>query len=563
MNSSSDIGQLNFRYFFVLAMFFCGILAIIWRLVDLTVFDNAFLLKQGNARSLRTSKIPAFRGMITDRHGSTLAVSTPVYAIWVNPHDFDLNDSKSLRLLKILQLEKELVQLQLISSEQKEFMYLQRGVSPHIAKEIEELKIKGCYLQQEFKRYYPEGEVTAHILGFNNIDDDGQEGIELLHNDWLKGIPGKRRVHKNRLGHVIQDLGVIKESKAGRDLKLSIDLRLQFIAHGALQEAIEKHKVVSGSVIIMDAKNGEILAMVNHPTFNPNKKVNEITGQFRNRAVTDLFEPGSVMKPFLVAAALDSGKFQHDTIIDTSPGWMVVGGKTIKDLAYYGKITIGDILKKSSNVGVVRMLAKLNPERYTDLLKKAGISELTYARFPGESSGVILEQKSFNHTLAVLSMGYSLSMTPLQLIRAFSIFTGDGKLKAPSLLKRERQPKMPQVITQENSQRLLTVLEEVTNKKGWGTARRGAVKGYRLAAKTGTARLLGENGYDKNRHVGSIVGLGPVSNPRLIVAVVLMDPKGKDYYGGVIAAPVFSKVMSESFRVLEIQKDQDNENAKN
>ncbi|NQY42794.1 MAG: penicillin-binding protein 2 [Legionellales bacterium] len=542
----------KYRYLTIIFLFFIGISILLWRLVSLTIIDNVFLKSQGYARSVRVQSIPAFRGMITDRNGNRLAVSTPVYDIWINPEEFNKDHHRIIKLCEMLDLDKYELLKKLNLHSDKKFIYLSRGVNPHIAEEIKQLKINGCYLKQKFKRYYPEGEVTSHIVGFNNIDDEGQEGIELLYNDWLKGIPGKLKVKKNRLGDVIEDLGVIEEPKPGKDLQLSIDLRLQYIAHNALKEVIEEHNITSGSIVILSAKSGNVLAMANQPTYNPNKRADKNIGQFRNRAVTDLFEPGSVMKPFLVAAALDSGKFTAESVINTHPGWMIINGKTIKDLAYYGKITISEILEKSSNVGVIRMLKNLDPKRYPELLKKSGIGELTYVGFPGEQSGVVLGQDNFNHTLAVLSMGYSVSMTPLQLARAFSIFLGDGKLLSVSLLKDHIYSPGVSVITPKSSKKIKTLLEMVTKK---GTARRGAVKGYRLASKTGTARILGEHGYIPNRCVGSIVGFGPASDPQIIVAVVLNDPKAGKYYGGLVAAPVFAKVISESFRILEIPKD--------
>ncbi len=542
----------KFRYFTVLFLFLVCIGVLFWRLISLTVIENNFLQQQGDARSVRVKSIPAFRGMITDKSGNTLAVSTPVYAVWVDPRKFNKKQFGIMKLCEMLNLDKYELLKKLKSYSNKRFIYLSRGVSPHIAKEIKKLDIDGCYLQQEFKRYYPEGEVTSHIVGFNNIDDEGQEGIELLHNDWLRGIPGKYKVKKNRLGDVIENLGIVRHPKPGKDLVLSIDLRLQYVAHNALKEAMNEHDISSGSVVIIDAESGGVLAMVNQPVYNPNKRIEKNVGQFRNRAVTDLFEPGSVMKPFLIAAALESDKFNTDSIINTHPGWMVINGKTIKDLAYYGKITVSEILEKSSNVGVIRMLKKLKPQRYSKLLKKSGIGELTYVGFPGEQSGTILEQSSFNHTLAVLAMGYSVSTTPLQLARAFSIFLGEGKLLNVSLLEKNEFPSSRSVIKPEHSKKIRALLERVTKT---GTARRGSVKGYRLASKTGTARMLGKNGYIPNKCVGSIVGFGPASKPKLLVAIVLSEPKGGKYYGGLIAAPVFAKIMSESFRILEIPKD--------
>lgn len=428
-------------------------------------------------------------------------------------------------------------------------MYLARSVEQKTAEKVKQLKIPGLFLQQEFKRFYPHGEVTSHVIGFNNIDDHGQEGIELLFNDWLQGTTGKRKVHKNLKGEVIDDLGIVEESRPGKDIKLSIDLRLQNIAYQALKEAIEEYQLVSGSIVMLDANTGEVLAMVNAPFFNPNKKISSLYGQQRNRAVTDLFELGSVMKPFVVASALESGKFTGDTEINTHPGWMVVGGKTINDVNNYGNLTVKNILKKSSNVGIIKILQEIEPANYIKLLRAIGLGELTNINLPGERAGYVLEQDNFNHTLAALGMGYSISMTTLQLARAFSIFAGDGKLRNISIL-----PIISQVSTQEQviSPSTSKQVQELLEVNNVGTTKRAFVPGYKFAAKTGTARLVSDNGYDAKRHLASVIGIGPLEKPKIILAIVLNDPKGSLYYGGLIAAPVFAKIAAASMRTLNI-----------
>lgn len=541
--------RLYWRALVVSVIFLLALGFILWRIIALTLLENEFLQRQGNARTLRSVSIPAYRGLISDRQGHTLAISTPVYSVWANPKILQTEDQLLLELASILEMDIGII-LDKLQQSAKEFVYLKRSITPYTANKIRKLKLPGCYLDEQFKRYYPEGLVTAHIVGFNDIDDSGQEGIELQYNNKLAGSPGLRRVHQNPLGQTIAELSILKQPKPGEDVKLSIDLRIQFIAHTALQEAMQEHELQSASIVVLDATNGEVLAMANQPTYNPNDKSTKDIAAFRNRAITDVFEPGSVMKPFLVAAALESQIFKADDVIDTSPGWMSINGHTIRDFRDYGAITIGEVLRKSSNVGIVRMLAKLPNDSYTNLLQQVGIGDFSYIDFPGEPVGTILSQTSFNHTSAVLAMGYSVTMTTLQLARAFSIFCGTGELLPVSMTSHNKM-QAQQVISADNSRKVLHLLEQVTKN---GTARKAAIPGYRIAAKTGTARIATPKGYDKNRHVASVVGIGPVSEPKLIVAIVLQDPTG-DYYGGKIAAPVLKKVLMESFQVLNIAKD--------
>lgn len=560
MKRTQAIFYSSYRFYFLITCLLLGGSGLVWRLVDLTVFDRDFLKVQGDARSLRVTPVPAYRGMIKDRNGEPLAISTPVYSVWANPQQVHASGQSLDELARLLDMPVKSLRKKLGEHTQSEFLYLKRSMTPAEVNKIHALKLKGIYAQQEFKRFYPEGEITAHLIGFTNVDDEGQEGVELAFNDWLKGIPGKKRVHKNRLGQVIQELEVLKPPRPGHDLILSIDRRIQFIAYRALQSALQKFKVMSGTVVVLDAKTGEVLAMVNHPSYNPNKRPARTDGKYRNRAVTDLFEPGSVIKSFTVAAALDSGLFQPETKINTSPGWMVIGSNTIRDIHHYGELTVSEVLKLSSNVGVAKMILAIPPANYVNLLKRAGFGRSTNSGFPGESEGVITEQTTWrDHTLATLAFGYSLAITPLQLAQAYSIFTGDGKLKPISLLKLHRPYPARSVLKPEISQSLLNMMESAVG-SARGTGHKASIVGYRVAGKTGTSRMAAPGGYYTDRHIGSFVGIAPVSDPRVIIAVVMQDPQGSSYYGGAIAAPVFSEVLTEVMRILDVPPDKPNDN---
>jgi cell division protein FtsI (penicillin-binding protein 3) len=558
-NNNTKIKAIRF-YLLAVGLFVCAC-ALVWRMFDLAVVDRNFLLKQGNVRSLRTIEMPAFRGLITDRNGNPLAISTPVASIWVNPADFKATRQQVRKLSQMLRLSIPELDNRIKDSGSREFVYLRRGLAPSVGKQIKHLKIPGVYEQREFRRYYPEGAVTSHLLGFTNIDDQGQEGIELAYNDWLRGIPGAKRVIKDRLGHIVSALGTIRQPKSGHNLVLSIDRRIQYLAYRVLKNTVTTEKATSGSAIVLDAHTGEVLAVVNQPSYNPNNRHRVHDGRYRNRAFTDVFEPGSVIKAFSVASALDSQKYTPKTIVNTAPGYLMVAGTQVSDEHNNGKITVTQILKRSSNVGVTKLTLSLPPEQLVGMLRRVGFGARTQSGFPGESGGVVVDTDLWRKfVLATLAFGYGISVTPIQLAHSYAVFANNGNLVPVSLLRLNKAPKVKKVLDSKVAHEILLMLEAVVEKNGTGF--RAKVPGFRIAGKTGTARLLGPNGYDKDHHVASFVGIAPVSNPRLVVLVVINDPKSGRYYGSVVAAPAFKKIMAGSLRILDISPDQNtNDNA--
>ncbi|MGQ3888185.1 peptidoglycan D,D-transpeptidase FtsI family protein [Legionella sp. CNM-1927-20] len=537
------------------SLFFIMIFGIlVWRMLDLTVLHRQFLKGQGDARSLRIQDIPAYRGMITDRQGSPLAVSTPVESVWVNPKEFSPTNEQLSKLAKLIGVKAQILIDRVKQANSREFLYLQRQLPPTLAKKIELLKIPGVNFQQEFKRYYPEADSAAQLIGFTNIDDVGIEGLELAYQDWLIGIPGKKRVLKDKMGRVIEELGIIKEPRSGHDLVLSIDRRIQYLAYHELQNTLEKFSAKSGSVVVLDTQTGEILAAANYPSFNPNARARYSRDKYRNKALTDIFEPGSVIKPFSIASALSSGLVKPKTIIDTRPSWMVVHGRTIRDIHNYGVLDVTGVLQHSSNVGVTKMILLNPPEQYIGLLQRSGFGQRTESSYPGESDGSIVKIKDANpFVLATLSFGYGLSVTALQLAKGYLIFANGGKTLPVTLLHKDVPEAGKQVIDEKTANQVLAMLEAVLGNQGTGKLAR--IPGYRVAGKTGTARIAGKKGYQENKHIASFVGIAPVSNPKLIVVVVIHEPTRNSYYGAAVAAPLFAQVMSGSLRILNIPPD--------
>jgi cell division protein FtsI (penicillin-binding protein 3) len=541
---------------FVISLFFCLILLVLlWRMYDLMVLDRPFLKGQGDARSLRYVDISAYRGMIVDRQGSPLAVSTPVQSLWVNPKVFSADNTQMAALAKLLQVPLKELTSHLAKAKHKEFLYLQRQMAPGLVKKISELSINGLNFQEEFKRYYPAGESTAQLLGFTDIDDTGLEGLELAYNDWLAGIPGKKRVLKDRLGRIIDELGIIKEPKPGHVLQLSIDHRIQYFAYHELQNTLEQFGAKSGSAIVIDSKSGEVLAVANAPSFNPNVRNRYTLDTYRNKAFIDTFEPGSVMKPLSLASALDTGKFTPKTVIDTRPGWMVVQGHSIRDIHNYGVLDVTGVLEYSSNVGVTKMVLASPPNQLIDLLSRCGFGQRTDSGYPGESSGSLVRVKAASpFVLATLGFGYGASITAIQLARSYLVFANGGKLLPISLIHNQKNGEVVQAVNEKTANQVLTMMEAVVN-TDVGTGRSARVAGYRVAGKTGTARIAGKQGYEENRHIASFVGIAPVSDPRLIVAVVIYEPTHGGYYAAAVAGPLFSKIMGASLRILDVYPD--------
>lgn len=546
----------HFARLVTVAVFFSIILAIlIWRMVDLTVLHRQFLQGQGNARSLRVIDIPAYRGMITDRNGTPLAISTPVESVWVNPKEFSPDEPQFMQLAKYLNLTPKELSRKVVQAESKEFLYLQRQLPPILSKKIEALKIPGINFQKEFKRYYPDSDSMSQLLGFTNVDDQGIEGIELAYQDWLMGIVGKRRVIKDRLGRVIEELGVLKEPRPGHELALSIDRRLQYLAYSELSKTVEEFAAKSGSVVVVDAENGEILAMANVPSYNPNSRGHYDKETYRNRALTDTFEPGSVIKPFSIASALETGLFTPDTIIDTNPSWMIVHGRTVRDVHNYGVLDVTGILQHSSNVGVTKMVLASPPEQLIGLLQRCGFGQRTESAYPGESEGAIVKAKDANpFVLATLGFGYGLSVTALQLAKASLIFANHGRLMPVTLIHNDTPTSGMQVMQPKTAEQVLMMMEAVLGKDGTGKSAR--VPGYRVAGKTGTARVAGKNGYKDRRYTASFMGIAPVSKPKFVVVVIIHEPSRKGYYAAAVAAPLFSKVMAGALRLFNIPTDE-------
>jgi cell division protein FtsI (penicillin-binding protein 3) len=545
------------RFYLVISLILLIIMGLIARVVDLTVLNRIFLQHEGDARVLRTLNSPAFRGMITDRNGYPLAVSTSVFSIWMNPQDFLATPENIDDLAHTLAVSSSsiLTQLSAHKTKGREFIYIKRGVQPDLAAAVKKLDLPGVYLQEEYKRYYPEGEVSAHIIGFTNIDDKGQEGLELVYNDWLTGSRGIKRVIKDRLGRSVSDVKLIQQQHPGKDLTLSMDRRIQYLAYRELMAGIKDNVAVSGSVVVMDVKTGEILAMVNQPSYNPNNRSERHEEVFRNRAVTDSFEPGSTIKAFSIASALDSGLYKPDTLIDTYPGWLRVDRHLVRDEHNNGSINLAQILQVSSNVGTTKIILSLPPNQLWSLLHRVGFGETTGIGFPGEQAGSLTARSKWSpFTLATLAFGYGISATPIQLAQAYSVFANAGVKIPVSLLKVEKPPVGESVLKANVANEMLALLETVTSTKG-ATGQLARVPGYRVAGKTGTAIMAGPHGYQKHHYTSTFVGIAPVSNPRLVVAVVIHDPQGKHYYASFVSAPVFEKMMEGTLRILNIPPD--------
>ncbi len=541
----------------LLVMVLLGFVALLGRSLYLQSFHKRFLQEKGDARYNRTLVLPSQRGKITDRHGELLAISSPVESVWANPSDVKINAAQTKKIADLLGLKAETVSKKLANSE-REFVYLKRRISPELAAEIMKLGVPGIYLQREYKRYYPAGEVTAHLVGFTGIDDQGQEGFELTMNKTLSGKSGSRRVIKDRAGHIIEDLEAVKVPQDGHDVVLSIDRRIQYLAHRELVKAVDQFKAKAGAAVVLDAKTGEVLAMANVPTYNPNNPVN-IQGKSRNRAITDVFEPGSTMKTITAAAALESGKYQPDTKIQTAPGYMSIGPATIHDAHPHGVLSVAEVIQKSSNVGAAKMALSLDRQYMWSVFNMIGFGSKTRIGFPGEAAGRLRDHKTWRPIeQATMSYGHGISVTLLQMARSYTVFANDGELKPVSLLKLKEAPVGTQVFSANTAKYVKDMLEMVV--LPGGTALRAQVPGYRVAGKTGTTHKLGERGYEKNKYVGSFVGMAPASNPRLIMAVMIDDPSSGQYYGGTVAAPVFSAVMTDALRMLAIPQDAPNNN---
>ncbi|MCB1611214.1 MAG: penicillin-binding protein 2 [Lysobacterales bacterium] len=527
---------------------------LIGKALAVQVLGKDFYQRQGDARHLRNVTIPAYRGMITDRNGEPLAVSTPVASLWAEPREvLDEGRQRIPELAEALGIGEEPLMQRLVQRQDKEFVYLKRHISPDEAAEVNDLGIPGVHVQREFRRYYPAGEALAHVIGFTDIDDHGQEGLELAFEDWLTGKAGSKRVLQDRRGHRVEDVDLIQAAQPGKDLALSIDRRIQYLAYRELKAAIAEHGASSGSVVVLDVPTGEVLAMVNQPSYNPNQRDRQRGGTVRNRAVTDVFEPGSTIKAFTVAAALESGKFNAHTIVDTSPGRIDIGTYTVRDVRNFGAIDVTTIITKSSNVGAIKMARELDSEAFYDVLRRFGFGAITGSGFPGESPGVLPDYRRWREVeKAALSYGYGLSVTPLQLASAYAALANGGRMRAPTFVKGGANPEAS-VIDPALANTVLDMLETVTTPAG--TARLAAVPYYRVGGKSGTSRKAGVGGYQDKRYISLFAGVAPISAPRLVCVVVINDPSGAAYYGGLVSAPVFGRVVGGALRLMDIPPD--------
>ena len=529
-----------------------GFGALVGRSVYLQGIHTDFLQQKGDARYSRSLTLSAHRGMVTDRYGEPLAISTPVESIWASPADVTINTDQIKKLAGLLNQKPSELNKKFTNSE-REFVYLKRRMPPEQAAQVMQLGIPGIFMQREYRRYYPAGEVMAHVVGFTGVDDRGQEGLELVYQDWLSGKPGSRRVIKDRQGHIVEDLEAVKVPQDGHDLKLSVDRKIQYLAYRELARAVEDNKAKAGAIVVLDAKTGEVLAMANQPTYNPNNPVN-IAGKSRNRAITDTFEPGSTMKPFTISAAIEAGNFTPDTMIDIGQGSYVIGKNTIHDVHAKGVLSVSQILQKSSNIGTAKMGLTLKPQELWSTYNQAGFGSLPHSGFPGEVSGRLRPWKSWVPIdQATMCFGQGITVTLLQLARAYGIFANDGELKPLSMVKLNEAPIGQQVLSAKTARQMREMLELVV--QPGGTAPKAQVVGYRVAGKTGTAQKVENGVYADGRYVSSFVGMAPASNPRLIIAVMIDEPSAGIYYGGSVAAPVFSKVMEGSLRLLAVPQD--------
>ncbi|AGA75277.1 penicillin-binding protein 2 [Pseudomonas plecoglossicida] len=532
--------------------------AICWRIIDLQVVDRDFLKGQGDARSLRHIPIPAHRGLITDRNGEPLAVSTPVTTLWANPKEMQASKDRWPQLAAALGQNPQQLTERLTQQASKEFIYLVRGLTPEQGQHVLDLKVPGVYGLEEFRRFYPAGDVTAHMVGFTDLDDHGREGVELAYDEWLAGVPGKRQVIKDRRGRLIKDIQVTKNAKAGKTLALSIDLRLQYLATRELRNAIAEQDAKAGSLVIMDVKTGEVLAMVNQPTYNPNNRRSMFPAAMRNRAIIDVFEPGSTVKPISMSAALESGRWKPTDKVEVYPGSLQIGRYTIKDVSRSeGPILdLTGILINSSNVGMSKIAFDIGGEAIYRVMSQVGLGQYTGLGFPGERVGNLPNHREWRKAeTATLSYGYGVSVTALQLVHAYAALANDGKMVPLSILKVDKAPEAVQAIPKETAETIQGMLQQVIE------APRGVFRAqvpfYHVAGKSGTARkaTVGSKGYTENAYRSLFAGFGPMSDPRYAIVVVIDEPGKGGYFGGLVSAPVFSKVMSGTLRLMNVPPD--------
>ncbi len=565
LTESADYRERHWILQGILALIFIALAA---RAFYLHIIDQEFLRKQGDARMVRTETINAHRGMIMDRNGIPLAVSTPVTSVWINPKEvYELAhpDPKAKKpkppvyldynaIASAIGLEPNELKRKVEANPKKEFMYLKRHLAPDVAKVVLDRDFPAVYGTNEYRRYYPQGEATAHVIGFTDLDDKGKEGVELAFEKELAGVSGLQQVIKDRKGRKVKDITQLRPAKAGQDIYLSFDARVQYIAHRELARAVQEHEADAAYLVSIDVKTGEVLAIVNQPAYNPNNRSKLVPAQLRNRAITDMFEPGSTMKVFTVIAALESGKYTTDSLFNTNPGRYRVYNKTITDHHNYGVINLHTLITKSSNIASAQIAESLPKETLPMLHRRFGFGQVTESGFPGESKGLLQPPKSWGPVeIATMSYGYGVAVTALQLARAYAAIANHGELHPISLKRVSQTPPSTQLVSRQIADSLFPMMESVISSEG--TAIKASVPGYRVAGKTGTAHKAKGGGYAKNEYMSLFAGFAPVADPRVAMVVIMDGAKKRGYYGGAVSAPVFSRVMAETLRLMNVPLD--------
>ena len=538
----------QWRARFTLVMLLAAFLVLAGRSAYLQSLKTGFLQEKGEARYARVLEIPGTRGRILDRNGEALAISTPVKSVWAIPEDFGAKPAQLAALARLLGQDPKEIDRRIAGAE-RDFVYLKRQIPPETAARVAELGIAGLYEQSEFRRYYPGGETTAHVIGFTGVDDAGQEGIELAHQSQLAGTAGSRRVIKDRLGRIVEDVESIRAAQDGHDLTLALDSKVQNIAFGALRAAVEAHKAKAGAIVVLDVRTGEVLALANLPSYNPNNRAKVLPAQVRNRVMTDTFEPGSTLKPFTIGLALELGRVTPQTLIPTAPGTLTIGNYTIHDAHAEGALTVSQVIQKSSNVGAAKIALSMPREEMHELFRRVGFGAAPHLGFPGEANGKLRPAKSWRPVeQATMAYGHGISVSLIQLAHAYTVFARDGELVPLSLVRTAAPVAGTRVLSPEVAREVRAMLESAV--QPGGTAPRARIAGWRVAGKTGTAHKQENGAYAASKYVSSFVGFAPVSEPRLVIAVMLDEPSDGQYYGGQVAAPVFAQVMQGALRLM-------------